>query len=192
MTTTDQHNTPPLTADSPEWALRKRLAAHSFFTRVRPEHEQAMVDFMLQQQAEAKSAAVREPFGYFKAEPFGWTDCAETDEGAIALYTTPPAAPVQEPVAQALIKALTHAVEIAEDKRPGTWDDLLQYRALLTTPPAAQPAPVPLTDDQIDAEHDKLFPAPVIPGDRAKVRAFVRAIEAAHGITAPAQQGGEA
>ena len=28
-----------------------------------------------------------EPFGYFKAEPFGWTDCAETDDGAIALYT---------------------------------------------------------------------------------------------------------
>jgi hypothetical protein len=27
------------------------------------------------------------PFGYFKAEPFGWTDCAETDEGAMALYT---------------------------------------------------------------------------------------------------------
>ena len=31
-----------------------------------------------------------EPFGYFKAEPFGWTDCAETDEGAIALYEMPP------------------------------------------------------------------------------------------------------
>ena len=30
-----------------------------------------------------------EPFGYFKAEPFGWTDCAETDEGAIALYEAP-------------------------------------------------------------------------------------------------------
>ena len=30
-----------------------------------------------------------EPFGYFKAEPFGWTDCAETDDGAIALYTAP-------------------------------------------------------------------------------------------------------
>lgn len=27
-----------------------------------------------------------EPFGYFRAEPFGWTDCAETDEGAVALY----------------------------------------------------------------------------------------------------------
>ena len=32
-----------------------------------------------------------EPFGYFRAEPFGWTDCSETDEGAIALYTAPPA-----------------------------------------------------------------------------------------------------
>ena len=28
----------------------------------------------------------REPFGYFRAEPFGWTDCAETDEGAIPLF----------------------------------------------------------------------------------------------------------
>jgi hypothetical protein len=27
-----------------------------------------------------------EPFGYFKPEPFGWTDCAETDEGARPLY----------------------------------------------------------------------------------------------------------
>jgi hypothetical protein len=43
-------------------------------------------------------------------------------------------------VAQSLIEALTHAVEIAEAKRPGTWDDLLQYRALLATPPA-QPTP---------------------------------------------------
>lgn len=27
-----------------------------------------------------------EPFGYFKAEPFGWSDCTETDEGAQPLY----------------------------------------------------------------------------------------------------------
>ena len=31
-----------------------------------------------------------EPFGYFKAEPFGWTDCARTDEGAVALYEASP------------------------------------------------------------------------------------------------------
>ena len=35
--------------------------------------------------------AQKEPFGYFKAMPFGWTDCAETDEGAVALYERPPA-----------------------------------------------------------------------------------------------------
>jgi hypothetical protein len=57
-------------------------------------------------------------------------------------------APVQEPVAQSLIKALTHAVEIAEAKRPGTWDDLLQYRVLLNTPPA-QRQWVGLTDAEL-------------------------------------------
>ena len=27
-----------------------------------------------------------EPFGYFRALPFGWEDCSEKDEGAVALY----------------------------------------------------------------------------------------------------------
>ena len=39
---------------------------------------------------EALAQPEQEPFGYFKAEPFGWTDCAESDVGAIALYQTPP------------------------------------------------------------------------------------------------------
>lgn len=30
-----------------------------------------------------------EPFGYFKAQPFCWTDCEEDDEGAKALYERP-------------------------------------------------------------------------------------------------------
>lgn len=50
-------------------------------------------DEMQQALDKCKSALVEiekcEPFGYFKAEPFGWTDCAETDEGAIALYEAP-------------------------------------------------------------------------------------------------------
>jgi hypothetical protein len=29
------------------------------------------------------------PFSHFRAEPFGWTDCAPTDEGAIPLYERP-------------------------------------------------------------------------------------------------------
>ena len=42
-----------------------------------------------------------EPFGYFRALPFGWEQCAETDEGAIALYERPQKAqpaPSGEPV----------------------------------------------------------------------------------------------
>ena len=37
----------------------------------------------------AEQPAEQEPFGYFRAEPFGWTDCAPDDEGAIALYEAP-------------------------------------------------------------------------------------------------------
>jgi hypothetical protein len=37
----------------------------------------------------APAPAQDEPFGYFKPEPFGWTDCAADDEGAIALYERP-------------------------------------------------------------------------------------------------------
>ncbi len=39
--------------------------------------------------AQATTGAPSEPFGYFKAEPFGWTDCAEDDDGAVALYEGP-------------------------------------------------------------------------------------------------------
>ena len=43
----------------------------------------------------APAPAQGEPFGYFRAEPFGWTDCSEDAEGAIALYEHP-AKPAQE------------------------------------------------------------------------------------------------
>ena len=37
----------------------------------------------------APAPAQDEPLGHFRVEPFGWTDCAEDDEGAIALYERP-------------------------------------------------------------------------------------------------------
>lgn len=46
--------------------------------------------------------APAEPFGYFRAEPFGWTDCAETDDGAVALYERPNADGQREQVAKLL------------------------------------------------------------------------------------------
>jgi len=47
--------------------------------------------------APAPASTQDEPFGYFLAEPFGWADCAATDEGAIALYERP-AAPAMVPL----------------------------------------------------------------------------------------------
>ena len=37
----------------------------------------------------AAAPAQDEPLGHFRVEPFGWTDCAKDDEGAIALYERP-------------------------------------------------------------------------------------------------------
>jgi hypothetical protein len=47
---------------------------------------------MEQRMRETLAQPAQEPFGYFRVEPFGpfgWTDCAETDEGAVALYEAP-------------------------------------------------------------------------------------------------------
>jgi hypothetical protein len=57
-----------------------------------------------------EALAQPEPWrGYFKAEPFGWTDCAETDEGAVALYQAPPERTwvglTDDEVAQAMYRA---------------------------------------------------------------------------------------
>jgi len=51
----------------------------------------------IKQDLTPEQPAQQQPYGYFKAEPFGWTDCAETDEGAIALYEHPQPAQ-QEPM----------------------------------------------------------------------------------------------
>lgn len=49
--------------------------------------EQAAQDVLAERQRQiAAEGWEGEPFGYFRAEPFGWTDCAEGDEGAVALY----------------------------------------------------------------------------------------------------------
>jgi hypothetical protein len=169
MTTTDQHNTPPLTAESPEWALRGRLMAHPFFTQVKPEHEQQMVDFILQQIAEAKSAAVQEPVAWrawFDADSGArwlftlWPEEERLDVKWEPLYTAPPAqpAPVQEPVAwRELCRRLyvelfhcdqdmTHYDE--EGKQMWTTgktvsDVLRDAKAALDTTPPAQPAGEP-------------------------------------------------
>ena len=79
------------------YALRAALAAPG------SDYERGFVDGMLEQARRSVDKAVNamakpiikpeikedKPFGYFRAEPFGWTDCAPTDEGAIPLYERP-------------------------------------------------------------------------------------------------------
>lgn len=70
-----------------------------------------------------KMVAAQEPFGYFKAEPFGWRDCAETDEGAIALYEAPqPQADARD--ATQIITRPAAAQKIPRDPIPtvDTWE----------------------------------------------------------------------
>ena len=59
---------------------------------------------------ESKMKTLRvEPFGYFRPEPFGWTDCDQSDEGAIPLYEAPhPCGPLtnEELAAPELLAAL--------------------------------------------------------------------------------------
>ena len=74
--------------------------------------------------AQATTGAPSEPFGYFKAQPFGWTDCAEDDDGAVALYERPQQA-AQAPAGwreqhdrdSAELRSLCHARDEARRER---------------------------------------------------------------------------
>lgn len=76
--------------------------------------DQAMTIALLKAEQPAQQ---QEPFGYFKAEPFGWIDCADTDEGAIALYERPQPAQ-QEPLTDEQLQEIEAAVWGAAFLRP--------------------------------------------------------------------------
>ena len=132
----------------------------------------ALREALAQQDAESHLQAVsdfgqlQEPFGYFKPETFGWTDCAETDEGAMPLYEKPfdMRQTEQEPAATVIGKFLTR-----NDELRTCIDPELPLGTKLYTSPKRQP----LTEEEIlkcFAESDGTFIS------------SVRAIEAAHGI----------
>ena len=69
---------------------------------------------LAQAEREAEAVAASEPFGYFRALPVGWEDCAETDEGAIPLYERP------QPVASAAPECSASEVGI-QTSEPRAW-----------------------------------------------------------------------
>ena len=68
---------------------------------------------LAQAEREAEAVAASEPFGYFRALPMGWEDCAETDEGAIPLYERPQ--PDRVAKLEAEVKWLRSQVSIEQD-----------------------------------------------------------------------------
>ena len=81
------------------------------------------------------------PFGYFRAEPFGWTDCAESDEGAKPLYEAPPAQ-------EALLNPDMPTQELRLHMGELTTDEVLVARAAIRWANSQQEARVPLTSEQ--------------------------------------------
>lgn len=82
-----------------------------------------------------------EPFGYFKPEPFGWTDCAETDDGAIALYELPPAPSAPDEELQA---AFDRGLKAGNEQKEAQQVEIHRLHDLLaaTTTQAEAPADV--------------------------------------------------
>jgi len=97
-----------------------------------------------------------EPFGYFKSEPFGWTDCAETDDGAIALYTAPPAPSVPDGWRIVIKKEfpLYDEDEIDEDKHCCEWVMLQERKRLhkILAAPTPAEAPADVARDSVASE----------------------------------------
>jgi len=79
-------------------SLEAQCKAAAFIreTLAQPAQEPVALSMKITDTDVGLSWKTQEPFGYFRVEPFGpfgWTDCAETDEGAVALYETPPQRP---------------------------------------------------------------------------------------------------
>ena len=60
----------------------------------------------------AQPTAEQEPFGYFRAEPFGWTDCSPDAENAVPLYAAPQ--PARQPLTSAQIDNMVATASLAE------------------------------------------------------------------------------
>lgn len=81
----------------------------------------------------APAPAQDEPFGHFRAEPFGWTDCAKDDEGAIALYERPQEVGLTDEAVNDAAKVLAERFDYPWERMPeeGRKNMRVQARAVV-------------------------------------------------------------
>ena len=126
------------------------------------------------------------PFGYFRAEPFGWTDCAESDEGAKPLYEKPQAHSDLHAAAQALVDRWD-TPRWKDVEHTGAF--IQRLREALAVSPEQKPKR-PLSDAQVlELLHSSHFHKKYVlkDSDRTLIawyRLGLRDGERAHGITA--------
>ena len=71
----------------------KEALAHDDEDAIIIQYHEATIKILEKCIEELTAQPKQEPYGYFKAEPFGWVECAETDDDAKALYEAPPQRP---------------------------------------------------------------------------------------------------
>lgn len=74
--------------EADEVFLPRRLAATQKLTQLGYRYDSAHGKWLPAPQ-QATPEPLGEPFGHFRALPFGWEQCGEHDDGAVALYTRP-------------------------------------------------------------------------------------------------------
>lgn len=127
--------------------------------------------------APAPAIGAAEPFGYFRAEPFGWTDCAESDEGAKPLYEKPQAHSDLHAAAQALVDRWD-TPKWKDADHTGAF--IQRLREALAAPPA-QEVRVPLSDAEALAI---VRSVPALVTAEEEWLWAIREVEKYHGITA--------
>lgn len=120
----------------------------------------AIAEASMQRLTEVQQEMEQCPFGYFKAEPFGWTDCAETDEGARPLYEHPPhrewVGLTMDELATLVVKTVGYPIKLAESieaklkEKHMTPEDITKLAGHRTVPPWV----MKLVQDAIAAERE--------------------------------------
>ena len=117
--------------------------------------------------------------GHAKMSAASWSHALQDRDAAIEQAL---AAPVQEPV------AWTVSGKITDWSKDFSAYQTKHYTRPVYTPPA-QPAPVPLTDEQVDAATKAWFENDIVAGRNPFEKRMRAALAAAHGITDAPEKG---